>query len=482
MTIDTELIKNIQTIWEGKTEQTEQTLIDTFIEAGTKPDNRDEIRQFLQENPVQIDLGISIENIISTFADTYRRNLQAQKEKRKKLEADKKLQNVKAFLEDYSRNKDNLTAADLKAPVSDLLKTVKDLDAIVSPPRLNLQDLLTPTTKNEIVKQIKNKPPALETGYQIDGGPLRFQTGALSIIAAPTGHGKTTFLLNLLLDAAEHYPNLKHWLFSYEEGKAAVTLKALSVFCNNDYSKDNRRTFETYYRTGKNDYFLQYNNVEAGEIKPRFQDFQEKEPAFWELVERGVINVIQADYSTEELLKAIRTVSGYKAGLVAIDYLQLLYPDNRDRYTARTEELKRICLELKDAAVETGLPIVAAAQFNREVRYPGAMEPQRIADASDIEKAANKVIGLWNGDKKPGNDREAEKDIKNKGITAGTMYLEVLKARDEKSEISGLYPWNGNRGVIGKTPSAFTDNTGPEGPEEKRPVQNNSINEGDYLA
>jgi len=33
----------------------------------------------------------------------------------------------------------------------------------------------------------------------------------------------------------------------------------------------------------------------------------------------------------------------------------------------RQEELKQICLMLKDCAVDTGLPVLLAAQFNRTV-------------------------------------------------------------------------------------------------------------------
>jgi hypothetical protein len=80
------------------------------------------------------------------------------------------------------------------------------------------------------------------------------------------------------------------------------------------------------------------------------------------------------------------------------------------------------------------------------------MEAQKLADASDIEKAANKVIGVWNGDKKPHGktDKEGVDHMKKRGIEKDRMYLEILKARDEQSDIWALYEYNGNRGFIGK--------------------------------
>jgi hypothetical protein len=92
------------------------------------------------------------------------------------------------------------------------------------------------------------------------------------------------------------------------------------------------------------------------------------------------------------------------------------------------------------------------------------MELQRIADASDIEKAANKVVGLWNGSKKPGTDKEAAKDLKEKRIEENRVYLEVLKARDERSGVSGLYAYNGNVGRIDKKPlpESYAGTTEPQ--------------------
>ena len=473
--MDTEILRNIQTAWDRTKKQTITNVINALIEGGVTENHQTEIFHFINTNAIPLELGKSPESIFYEFMDVRMRSLREQEDRGKLVAIDNQIKLLEQFLVAYTQNRDALNLENLKAPIADLVEMTGKIETTIKPPRIDFAELITPQTKEAIVKRIQEKPAALETSYQIADEPLRFQTGALSIIAAPTGHGKTSFLINLLLDATEQYPARRHWLFSYEEDLSSVVLKVLNTFCDNDYSKNNRRTLECFYREGKGNYFSTYNNPESGNTETRLEDFQKKEPEFWKLLQDGKINIIQADYSTEDLIKAIREVSNHKAGLIAIDYLQLLYPNNRDRYTTRQEELKRICLDLKDTAIDTGLAIVAAGQFNRDVRYPGAMEPQRIADASDIEKAANKVIGLWNGDKKPGNDKEAEKDLKPKGITKGTVYIEVLKARDEKSGISGVYPWNGNRGVIGRDPT-------------KHPIQNhennrknNDITPGDLL-
>jgi len=417
--------------------KTEKDFIEALIEAEATEKDKDDINYVFTSGkwhvPFDIgDTGVSFDIWVKWVIESRKRKEKAD-EKTRREKFKKKAIELKTELEENLSKIDSITSSDLAATGKKIVKITEEMQSTVKPSKVDYSKLLTPTKREDFITRIKNKPPALKTSYRIDKGNLRFQTGALSVIAAPTGHGKTTFLINLLLDAVALYPNKRHWLFSYEEDETAILIKTLNAFCDYKYSTNNKRTIESGYR-GNNDYF--------GNTLAHFKD---KEKQFWEMVDQGAINIVQADYSTEELMKAIKTVSGDNAGFIGIDYLQMLYTDNKDRYTTRQEELKRVCLDLKDLAIDTGLAIVAAGQFNRQVTGPGAMESQKIADASDIEKAANKVLGLWNGDKKPLiEDTFAVND--------GQMYLKILKSRDGKSDIDAKFPWDGNRGVIGCEP------------------------------
>jgi hypothetical protein len=55
---------------------------------------------------------------------------------------------------------------------------------------------------------------------------------------------------------------------------------------------------------------------------------------------------------------------------------------------------------LKDCAIETGLPIVLASQYNRTVQSIEHMKEQALSEAGDIERIASLIIGLWSLDKK----------------------------------------------------------------------------------
>ncbi len=76
--------------------------------------------------------------------------------------------------------------------------------------------------------------------------------------------------------------------------------------------------------------------------------------------------------------------------------MQLLHKGQlgKNKYGSRQEEIKQICLDLKDVAVETGLPLILGAQFNREVVNPARLHYTKIREAADIEQIANLIIGF----------------------------------------------------------------------------------------
>ncbi len=425
-----ELAKEIIKHWNNIEEKTPEAFTNILIDIGATEKDKEDVFEIIENDTgIPKDLGCPAAELWYQFMIKKRESLEQQKNQVNKITIDTKIDNIKKIIEEYDNNKNKLSStSDFKEPVEDLTGAIEQLNSIVNPSKIDFDSLLIPKTREAFIKQIKNKPEALETSYKINGDSLKFQTGAFSIIAAPTGHGKTSFLLNLLVDAAKRYPEQKHWLFSYEEDDTAILLKTLNTFCDEKYGENNKGTIESYYRTGGTSLFKSNKS----------KSFKKKEFDFWELIKQGTINIIHADYPVEDLMQAIKTVATDKAGLIAIDYIQLLYKENKNKYLSRPEELKHICLDLKDVAIETKKPIVAAAQFNREVQSPDRMIPQRISDASDIEKASNKIIGLWNGDKKE-NDLFAKK---------GQMYLKILKARDEQSDISARYEWDGNKGVV----------------------------------
>lgn len=435
--------------------QTEAQQLRVFRSAGITDDPGDTAagRQFCDETGIP-------PAVVWSAVEAYQLDREAQRETQRAQAIREAIDRISGMVVE-THQKPDARPADLLRQLEAITATAREASADAG--GIDRQALLQPTTRADFVEAVQNKPEAFETSYQFatDAGPepLVFQTGALSMVAAPTGHGKTTMLLNLLVDAAARYPERRHWLFTFEESAPAVLLKALNVMVDADLSRNNRRTLEAYYRTGSTDYFSHYNDPDTNRAGTRLDRFRDRESLFWQAVEHGVINVVEAqDMDADTLTEAIRAIATDRPGLALVDYLGLVYRSDRDRYTQRNEELKHIAGDLKNVAVDTGLPVVAAVQFSREVMAPQDMAPQRLAESADLERAANKVVGLWNGDKTSWIDKKrgAKSGARAMGIEPGHMYMEVLKARDEASGTASVFDYSGNRGVIGHAGSKPT--------------------------
>jgi len=102
------------------------------------------------------------------------------------------------------------------------------------------QSLLLPSSELEISEAIRNKPDHINSGLKISTEELSIPSGAITIVAAPTSHGKTSFLINLALNMAQNPSNKPVYLFSYEESKEAILIKTLNTYVNKTLSKKNK--------------------------------------------------------------------------------------------------------------------------------------------------------------------------------------------------------------------------------------------------
>lgn len=308
--------------------------------------------------------------------------------------------------------------------------------------------LLEPTTEAQIREEQSTVPESLNSGFTIAGAELLLPASALSVFAAQTGHGKTLMLINTILNVAEANPDKQYLLFTYEEPANNIIQYFLNAYINHDLNRaedSNRRLLKEYFRTGD----LQYiGNKEFFE--------KAKDAFFTTYIETGRILIKYVNYDSAELTGAIEYLKRKaNIGGVFIDYFQLLKlpADKFKNYSARQEELKQICIDLKDVAIDTKLPIVLAAQFNREVNNLMKLHPTNIGEAGDIERIVNTLIGLWDiskktaskGEKPTASDSEIDKRT---GSLEQGMYIELLKSRDLPAGAYEVLDYNGNTGKL----------------------------------
>lgn len=289
--------------------------------------------------------------------------------------------------------------------------------------------LLDGQTEEALREHIRNAPQTLKTSYklEVDGRrqALKLPAGGLSIFAARPGHGKSRMLVNLALDICQNHTGEVYY-FTYEESRERVTLKALNAHLNSDFSgrlyNTNEEALEGYFRG------------EEGAIREEAGDFETNKTAFFELIRERRLNILFSEMRAESLAEAIRYLHRQRnISAVFVDYIQLLNLENIGRgINNRQEEVKAICNQLKDVARETGLPLILAAQFNREVKRAEALDLAALREAGDIEQTAALVVGMWN----------RYQDLEN---PAAEMEVKVLKNRGGSPNGRAVWGYDGNR-------------------------------------
>lgn len=422
------------------------SLLDEVVQFSTKlqPIDADIFSKFFLESPGVKELGISEEALAITrdrLAVT--RDKEAQATDLKRLLSEATQRQAKGQIE---------SALDL---LDTELKEVK-----LKNKATEFKSLLLTTSEARVMEEEAHLPNSLETGIIIHDTELELPGGAISIYAAPTNHGKTILLINTVLNVAQKYPDKRFIFFTYEESGNAILQYFLNTFTdcelnNSNSNKSNRKIYKEFFKTGSTQY------ISSSNLK-HFRD--KKEEFFRDYIETGRIIIKYVDYNSKDLTSAISYLhkEAKNIGGVFIDYMQLINlpggTKREERINNRQEELKLICMSLKDTAVKTGLPLVLAAQFNREVTNLMRLHPTHIGEAGDIERIVSTLVGVWNMDKKEVlkgivdhelqaiNERLRVRGVKGDG--SKNMYLEILKSRDLPTGFFDFLDFNGRTGKL----------------------------------
>jgi replicative DNA helicase len=401
------------------TDRERDNLLDEVVILSTKlqPIDKDIfLKEFIELEAIK-ELGISEESLSITVD-----RLTSTRDKEAQATEFKKLLSEATELHSKGEVSKALELLDIK------VKEVKLQDKATE-----FSSLLIPIKEDEVRQRLTNKPESLNSGYTIGGEPLLLPSGAISIFTAPTSHGKTTFLINLALNVAQDYPDKEAYLFSYEEDSDSILINALNTYLDTPLSGNNRTTLKNNFTGGNN------------------KTIEGKDKFFKELIDTRRLNIHYSNYSSETLIEAIRYLYKHaKPGAIFIDYIQLLnLPEGKYKTYSRQEEIKQICIALKDIAVETGLPIILGAQFNREVVNQLRLHATKIGEAGDIERIANLIVGFWNNNFKPLASEGELNEINNKGAsTPNTIYTTILKNRGGRVGLEEILSFNGNTGKI----------------------------------
>jgi len=268
------------------------------------------------------------------------------------------------------------------------------------------EDFVTPSSPEDFEASMKGKE-GLKTGLTLlaDGEALEVEIPeGVSLLCGARKHGKTTLLLNILLNEAKknvadykagRTAELRRVLFySYEVPKKRVWEALLSIFVNDEAISSNTRKSIAGFFNGQG---AKYFATKEGEHNSKaFDNFLKAYNAFFvDYIKSGAVIVIDNNYKVERLISSMQALTAaYEVSLIGIDYIQEIYSEAKAK-AQRTEELKYIGTKLREFANPLSLPILCAAQFNRINSFLD-VTTNNIGEAGDLERNAMQILGIYN--------------------------------------------------------------------------------------
>lgn len=329
----------------------------------------------------------------------------------------------------------------------------------------NYASLFANTTQEEIEARRKINLDGIGTGYYVfaEGKrtEIKIPRGQISLVCALPGHCKSTLLLNLALRLVNtEEGQVIYWTF--EESAERTALKFESLNYGGNLNKPTIKVGGNIdrikeYHKGKTDYI--------GDVWGFEQSIKELE----EMETSGRLKIISDKITSLDFVSALRAhiaQNKSKVSAVFVDYIQIV---KSGRNLETRHDIAEALNDFLTFAKETNIPVIAAAQLNRDAVSPQRMGGKHIAESADLTRYADTILCLWNPIKEDDLDLK-EKDLKSWLYTennwyhthmkafgaeigkGGSLYVKVAKSRDCESGADAVYSFNGNTKAIGRTP------------------------------
>lgn len=255
----------------------------------------------------------------------------------------------------------------------------------------HIQELMKSSFQTiESLYERKENITGVSSGFRdLDSMTAGFQNSDLIIIAGRPSMGKTSFALNIGMNAATE-SGVPTAIFSLEMSKEQIALRILCA-----KAKVNLKSLRTGYLT-PDDWARLTLAVGSISDSPLYVD---DTPAISTLEIRA---------------KARRLKKEKNLGLVIVDYLQLMKgPAKSD---SREKEISEISRSLKALSKELNVPVVALSQLNRKVEERPNKRPQLadLRESGAIEQDADVIIFIYRDEvynKSEDNPKRGEAEI-----------------------------------------------------------------------
>lgn len=255
---------------------------------------------------------------------------------------------------------------------------------------------------NELQKLAREKKqPVQQSGFRsLDQKIGGLRKGALVIVAARPGMGKSALAFNIAQNVASGY-NVPTAIFSLEMSKEEVSTRFLSTYATISSSK-----------------------INSADLSQEEWSILGDKSA--ELYDTPIYINDRSNITAQEMLASCRELKLKETnlGLIIVDYLQLMSSDRR-RQDNRQQEISDISRNLKIMARELDCPVIALSQLSRACEGRPDKRPllSDLRDSGAIEQDADVVLFLYR------DDYYRDKDEQDENVSSHEAELIVAKNR-----------------------------------------------------
>jgi len=253
-----------------------------------------------------------------------------------------------------------------------------------------------PLTLERLKEDIQNAPEELGTGFASLDRWLSIPNRKFTLIASRPQHGKTTFMLNMLLNMCQKYPEQHFLYYSYGEPRQDVEIKLINMCGGKPFSPLEIHGVTNNFKRWKHE--LKSHDIdilkEKAEKNPEYRGLKN----FIEISSR--IHVMDGNYNIVDLLDSLKAFnSTLPIGAAFIDFLQAVRPDKGSLPLTRQQQLQETVNQLMERSNDTKFPFIFGAQLTRgEQNIPeyDGLTMKCLKDFKDPEQVASLIIALQN--------------------------------------------------------------------------------------
>lgn len=280
-----------------------------------------------------------------------------------------------------------------------------------------------PRPAQEALDEFDNQPPSIQLPWKatigVEGHSFNLQVpqGGAFIISAPSCHGKTRLLENIIAHIVPTLPDGKSVFYvHFEEHDAETIYHLANIVANTTIAQDNVEAIKNIRRFGY------ANGASADKVVAIKKALDEV--ASWVDTRRLVL--IDNEPTMETITAAVEEAAAMgRVAAVCIDYVQKLTTSTQ-RFNTKKELMEYALNGINSLSRDMGIPFILTSQLGRQCVSPWNMDIRQNGDATNIEQTCYVDILVWNS-KNAGFANEAKstpeniiKAVHTQGFVEGT--------------------------------------------------------------